>query len=201
MNILHKSVSKENKTNKKNKILFTKLNLYQIIFLLLIFLITIYYPFSEVLKFINSSVSNFKESASNSKQKNNSTRQESKPKNSLTYPITNVVKVKNYYFLNGENFVDFRSEKGNVLYLELKEGIEQSKFNSLLFTTDPTEPIEVKLEKANFIAITYTGEFKAGFTRNFLTIKDGITEVYKVSYYNFSEDMFPNDDYVPPYIP
>lgn len=201
MNILHKSVSKENKTNKKNKILFTKLNLYQIIFLLLIFLITIYYPFSEVLKFINSSVSNFKESASNSKQKNNSTRQESKPKNSLTYPITNVVKVKNYYFLNGENFVDFRSEKGNVLYLELKEGIEQSKFNSLLFTTDPTEPIEVKLEKANFITITYTGEFKAGFTRNFLTIKDGITEVYKVSYYNFSEDMFPNDDYVPPYIP
>lgn len=196
------SANKENKTTKRNKILLSKFNFSQIILLLLIIFASMYYMFTEVLKFLNSRNNrNYIEVVDVSKQKNNLSTFESAPKNSSNFTLTNVVKVKNYYFLNGEDFVDFRSEKGNILYLELKEGIDQVKFNSLIFTTTPTEPIEVKLEKANFITITYTGEFKSGFKRNSLSIKDGPNEVYRVSYYNYSENMIPDKDYIPSFIP
>ena len=170
----------------------------QIVMLILILAIFIYFVFSQFYSFWQHT-----ESIKDRNQNKKVITTEPScfiPKISENFNTTNSFKIKYYYFISNGDAVAFRSEEGNILYMELEEGITQSKLDSLTFTTNPTEPIEVKLEKPNLITIKFTGELKPGYDVNYLNVNDGSVEVFKVSFLNYSKEMLPKGkDYSPIY--
>lgn len=174
----------------------------QSLLLLMILFTSIYFIFTQFY-----SLWNYKESLSKNKEIAKLTISDTKPISSIpkvseNFEITNTVKVKYFYFINKDEAVAFRSEEGNVLYLELKEGITKSKFETLKFTTTPNEPFEVKLERPNLITVKFIGEFKASLEDSFFSVNDGSEEVYRVSYFKYSGNMIPKDkNYIPTYNP
>ena len=188
---------------------FKKINLktfspIQVIFLLSICLVIIYAISNHFIKYYERK-DEFEKNKVPSKvpnqlrsQPNDVKPKETIPKLSENYDMSDTFKLKYFYFISKNEGVSFRSREGDTMFLELEYGINQNKLDSLKFLLEPEEPLEVKLEKPNFVSVKFLGEIKPSLDPSSLKILEGENLLFNILFYNYSDEMLPKDkNYIP----